>query len=183
MSAKDELEEQGQAPKQTGAEDDPKLQKLKAWTEKRFPIELRRISKTPFLHQFTCSELREGIIHGIGIREELLDEFDSLEDIWFRQYEGKEKHEAVSLRFASSVAKDRLIDGSYDYPVMIDMDVLEDEMDPAKAIRGWKNRTRFREERRLRYTICVLSHKNDRTRERIKELRRAIAVAQGDIEA
>lgn len=64
---------------------------------------------------------------------------------------------------------------------MVDMDVLENEEDPAGAIRGWKNTTRFPEMRMLRYTICVLSHKNDRTRERIRELRRCIGIAQ-DIE-
>lgn len=86
MSAKEEPGVQEPAPKQASISHDPKLQKLKAWTEKRFPIELRRDSKTAFLHQFTCNQLREGIIHGIANREELLDELDSLEDIWFKQY-------------------------------------------------------------------------------------------------
>lgn len=150
---------------------DAQLQKLKTSTEKPFPNEFREGSKTPFLHQFTATQLREGLIHATTANKTLLKELDSLIQIYEDRY-STTKHMRTSKGIMDTIEKDLEIE--YDEDV-------SDEEDQATAIRQWENLTGFDEERMLRYTVCVISRKNDKIRKHIKGFQDSIAKTQGDI--
>lgn len=155
--------------------EEAQIRKLKHWTEKSFPIGLRDKSKTPFLNQFSNLELREGLIHAVTTSKELQAELEKLIDISDKQYSDT-KNNRRFRDILDKIEKDLTINTDDD--VLVDGDVLEEE-DHATAIRQWENFTGFDDERMLRYTICVVSRKNDKMRWHIKEYKRSIGVAQG----
>lgn len=155
-------------------ESDPKLDRLKAWTEKPFPIELRENFKAPFLHQFTGVQLREGLIYATTAYKALEAEFMELYNIYEANYTA-EKHKQTFKSVVEAFEKDRRTE--YDEAVMIDDNVMEAD-DHATAIREWENLTGFDDERMLRYTLCVTSRTDDKLRGHIKELRNSITVAR-----
>lgn len=154
-----------------------KTQKLKRWTKKPFPIDLREDSKTPFLHQFTCVQLREGLIHAITNRKALETEMNNLLEIQENQYRGP-KHEEAFRGVRETIQRELGID--YDHDVMIDEVTLEAE-DHETAIRDLKDRYGFEDERMLRYTVSVVSRTNWKMKGQIREMKVVVGEAQGGV--
>ena len=140
----------------TGSQDqrdaDLQLRRLQTWTEKPFPIELREGSKTPFLHQFSSAQLREGLVYAVTANRALAAEYDSLMALKNKQYAGEE-HVQTFKGLMDRIAQNLEIE--YDEDVMVE-NVLHAQ-DHATAIRAWKGSGWYQEERQLRYTICVIS--------------------------
>lgn len=158
--------------------DEAQTQKLKRWTEKPFPFDLREETNTPFLHQFTCVQLRAGLIHAITTRKALEASLNNLLEIQQNQYSNP-KHDEVFRGVKEKLQKELGID--YDRDVMIDEETLEAE-DHEAAIREWENDCGgFDDERMLRYTVSVVSRTNWKMRGQIREMKVAVGRAQGDV--
>lgn len=155
--------------------DEVQIERLKEWTEKPFPVELRKDAKTPFLHQFSQHQLKEGLIHVLKLRWKLGTELDQVLDIYTEQYEDNEGLQDIFKALLDEI-DETVMHVEYDQEFLMD-ETEDDEFE--SAIRGYEDPAQGKF---LRYNICIYSRQCYHVKGHIDKFRRAIGVAQGDIE-